>query len=72
MVFLARRSAPHIPPGMKTTVPLFRHMADQWLSQEQSCRFFDIVNGFLIDAVAHWCVVQGPYARAALTDVVSG
>jgi len=40
--------------------------------QEQSCRFFDIVNGFLIDAVAHWCVVQGPYANAALTDVVSG
>jgi hypothetical protein len=28
------------------------------------------VNGFLIDAVAHWCVVQGPYANAALTDVV--
>jgi hypothetical protein len=20
-------------------------------------RFFDIVNGFLIDAVVHWCVV---------------
>ena len=34
-------------------------------------RFFDIVNGFLIDAVAHWCVVQGPYAHAALTDVVN-
>ena len=40
------------------------------LSQEQSCRFFDIVNGFLIDAVAHWCVVQGPHPYAALTDVV--
>ena len=35
-------------------------------------RFFDIVNGFLIDAVAHWCVVQGPCADAALTDVESG
>jgi len=23
-------------------------------------RFFDIVNGFLIDAVAHWFMVQGP------------
>ena len=34
-------------------------------------RFFDIVNGFLIDAVAHWCVVQGPHAIAALTDVVN-
>jgi len=30
------------------------------------------VNGFLIDAVAHWCVVQGPHAIAALTDVESG
>ena len=35
-------------------------------------RFFDIVNGFLIDAVVHWCVVYGPHADASLTDVESG
>ena len=29
------------------------------------------MNGFLIDAVVHWCVVQGPHADASLTDVVN-
>jgi hypothetical protein len=37
-----------------------------------SSRFFDIVNGFLIDAVVHWCVVQGLHANVSLTDVESG
>ena len=34
-------------------------------------RFFDIVNGFLIDAVVHWCAVQGPWTDVSLTDVVN-
>ena len=54
-------------PEMKTRYPAF--MVGQ---RGFALRFFDIVNGFLIDAVVHWCVVQGPHADASLTDVESG
>jgi hypothetical protein len=37
---------------MKTRYPAFK--AGQ---RGFALRFFDIVNGFLIDAVVHWCVV---------------
>ena len=52
-------------PGMKTRYPASGPVCG-------ICpRFFDIVNGFLIDAVVHWCVVQGPHANVSLTDVVN-
>ena len=53
-------------PEMKTRYPAF--MAGQ---RGFALRFFDIVNGFLIDAVVHWCVVQGLHANVSLTDVVN-
>ncbi len=62
-----RVSASRNTPEMKTRYPAF--MAGQ---RGFALRFFDIVNGFLIDAVVHWCVVQGPHADASLTDVESG
>jgi hypothetical protein len=71
MVLQGYRSAPHIPPGMKTPVLLVRRLAGpSSYRRSNPATFFDIVNGFLIDAVAHWCVVQGPHPYAALTDVV--
>ena len=40
----------HISPGMKTSVPLRKQ---RYTARSLAPCFFDIVNGFLIDAVAH-------------------
>ncbi len=62
-----------ISPGMKTTVPLCKQ---RYIARVRPC-FFDIVNGFLIDAVAHRASIGGasfPMSGtfAAHTDVESG
>ena len=62
-------------PGMKTTVPPCgpRGVYPGGLDGGYAgiARFFDIVNGFLIDAVAHR-IGSRTGADAALTDVESG
>ncbi len=67
---MAEAVASNETPEMKTRYPAQSNLAAG--QRGFALRFFDIVNGFLIDAVVHWCVVQGPCADASLTDVESG
>lgn len=65
---------PQYPPGMKTRNPALKEVG--YKAGSDPCCFFDIVNGFLIDAVVHWFIgkprLKGlgwKMADASLTDV---
>lgn len=52
-------------PGMKTRYPAARLV----MRKGYFCCFFDIVNGFLIDAVVHWFASRvGPQGSARRVD----